>query len=172
MGCSSRCGDPPCGCSDVKDEPPNWVGRKGFGRSSTSVYQKTYRRRGGGQNGEQGDPRSGAGAKEKAPGSGLFSTPGRPGSIVGAEAFHFRVRDGNGWGRLALATRSQFYAVVEDGGWRSENRSRRPASIVQHPASTRVCVGSGGGTRTHDLRVMSPASCRCSTPRRVAKGEG
>lgn len=29
-----------------------------------------------------------------------------------------------------------------------------------------ICIGSGGGTRTHDLRVMSPASCRCSTPRR------
>src|SRR5688500_18969201 len=43
--------------------------------------------------------------KEKAPGSGLFSTPSYPGSIVGAEAFHFRVRDGNGWIHLALATR-------------------------------------------------------------------
>src|SRR3970040_2269592 len=44
--------------------------------------------------------------KEKAPGSGLFSTPSCPGSIVSAEAFHFRVRDGNGWFRLAPATRS------------------------------------------------------------------
>src|SRR5262245_7080981 len=26
--------------------------------------------------------------------------------------------------------------------------------------------GSGGGIRTLDLRVMSPTSCRCSTPRR------
>ena len=26
--------------------------------------------------------------------------------------------------------------------------------------------GSGGGIRTPDLRVMSPTSCRCSTPRR------
>src|SRR5947208_9740106 len=50
-------------------------------------------------------------AKRKAPGSGLFSTPSRPGSIVGAEAFHFRVRDGNGWFHLALATRSQFSVV-------------------------------------------------------------
>ncbi len=27
-------------------------------------------------------------------------------------------------------------------------------------------IGSGGGIRTHDLWVMSPTSCRCSTPRR------
>jgi hypothetical protein len=44
--------------------------------------------------------------QRKSPGSGLFSTPSCPGSIVGAEAFHFRVRDGNGWFHLALATRS------------------------------------------------------------------
>ncbi len=30
--------------------------------------------------------------------------PSCPGSIVSAEAFHFRVRDGNGWDHLALAT--------------------------------------------------------------------
>ena len=30
----------------------------------------------------------------------------------------------------------------------------------------RLSRGSGGGTRTHDLRVMSPASCPCSTPHR------
>ena len=28
-----------------------------------------------------------------------------PRSIVGAETFHFRVRDGNGWVHLALATK-------------------------------------------------------------------
>ena len=91
--------------------------------------------------------------KRKAPGNGLFSTPSRPGSIVGAEAFHFRVRDGNGWFHLALVTRSLSYAVVHPGdGFSAIPRIAR--------------VGSGGGTRTHDLRVMSPASCRCSTPRR------
>ena len=31
---------------------------------------------------------------------------------------------------------------------------------------SRVRRGSGGGIRTPDLRVMSPTSCRCSTPRR------
>src|SRR5215204_4807777 len=30
-----------------------------------------------------------------------------------------------------------------------------------------VSCGSGGGIRTPDLWVMSPTSCRCSTPRRV-----
>lgn len=28
--------------------------------------------------------------------------------------------------------------------------------------------GCGAGTRTRGLRVMGPASCRCSTPRRTA----
>ena len=99
-----------------------------------------------------------SGAKRKAPGNGLFSTPSRPGSIVGAEAFHFRVRDGNGWFHLALVTRSLSYTVVDPGdGFAAVPRIAR--------------VGSGGGTRTHDLRVMSPASCRCSTPRRVRRKE-
>ncbi len=31
--------------------------------------------------------------------------------------------------------------------------------------------GSGGGIRTHDLWVMSPTSCRCSTPRRERRDE-
>lgn len=51
----------------------------------------------------------------KAPGSGLFSTPGCPGSIVSAEAFHFRVRDGNGWFHLALATRSLINIICVSG---------------------------------------------------------
>ena len=40
------------------------------------------------------------------PGGGLFSTPSCPGSIVGAAAFHFRVRDENGWDRCALTTKA------------------------------------------------------------------
>jgi hypothetical protein len=43
--------------------------------------------------------------KLEPPGSGVFSTRDRSLSIVRAEAFHFRVRDGNGWGSLALTTR-------------------------------------------------------------------
>jgi hypothetical protein len=30
-----------------------------------------------------------------------------------------------------------------------------------------VCFGSGGRIRTIDLRVMSPTSCHCSTPRQL-----
>ena len=37
-------------------------------------------------------------------GGGLFSTEARAPSIVDAVAFHFRVRDGNGWFHYALAT--------------------------------------------------------------------
>ncbi len=40
------------------------------------------------------------------PGSGLFSRESCPSSIVSAEAFHFRVRDGNGWSHLALTTKT------------------------------------------------------------------
>ncbi len=99
------------------------------------------------------------GGEEKAPGSGLFSTPGRPGSIVGAEAFHFRVRDGNGWCHLALATRERFQLLVLSFQLQGRPSLGAPVGVL----------GSGGGTRTHDLRVMSPASCRCSTPRRVSE---
>src|SRR5438874_5255004 len=45
-------------------------------------------------------------------GDGLFSTEARAPSIVGAAAFHFRVRDGNGWGHRALATGKMSVAVV------------------------------------------------------------
>jgi hypothetical protein len=48
---------------------------------------------------------------------------------------------------------------------------RRPAAATRKTLpdrSRRVSsVGSGGGIRTPDLRVMSPTSCRCSTPRRT-----
>ena len=39
------------------------------------------------------------------PGGGLFSTPVCTGSIVSAVAFHFRVRNGNGWVHHALTTK-------------------------------------------------------------------
>ena len=44
------------------------------------------------------------GALLERAGDGLFSTEGCPSSIVSAETFHYRVRDGNGWFRLALVT--------------------------------------------------------------------
>ena len=36
----------------------------------------------------------------------------------------------------------------------------------------RRLLGSGGGIRTRDLWVMSPTSCRCSTPRHGLSGRG
>ena len=38
-----------------------------------------------------------------------------PLSIVGAGAFHFRVRDGNGWGHLALATKATHFTLKARG---------------------------------------------------------
>ena len=48
---------------------------------------------------------------QKPPGSGIFSTKSYPFSIVCAEAFHYRVRDGNGWFHLALITRRLFFNI-------------------------------------------------------------
>ena len=43
---------------------------------------------------------------EERAGDGLFSARGCPPSIVSAAAFHFRVRDGNGWSHRAPITSS------------------------------------------------------------------
>ena len=51
-----------------------------------------------------------------SPGGGLFSTPGCPGSIVGATTFHFRVRDENGWVRRALTTKGYSVARIRGLG--------------------------------------------------------
>ena len=37
---------------------------------------------------------------------------GKPHTIIGAERFHFRVRDGIGWFPLAMAARQAFYTVA------------------------------------------------------------
>ena len=54
------------------------------------------------------DPFAGSRADEceERAGDDLFSARGRPPSIVGAAAFHFRVRDGNGWSHRATITSS------------------------------------------------------------------
>src|SRR3546814_13319219 len=80
------------------------------------------------------------------PGSGLvfgFSAHGRPGgdrlsralsrSTIGAEGFHGRVRDGIGWGPLAVADRKsggegKSVAVrVESGGGRISRKEQQEA---------------------------------------------
>src|ERR1700730_10087617 len=65
----------------------------------------------------------------RCPGSDLFSTPSCPGSIVGAEAFHDRVRDGNGWSHLAPATRTY-----------SGRGIRTPDLRVMSPTSCRCSI--------------------------------
>ena len=46
----------------------------------------------------------------------------------------------------------------------SEERQRTGSSGEDEPVK-----GSGGGIRPHDLWVMSPTSCHCSTPRCVLR---
>ena len=48
------------------------------------------------------------------------------------------------------------------------NKKNAPSWPGSVPGGKRAfCIfGSGGWTRTNDLRVMSPTSCHCSTPRR------
>jgi hypothetical protein len=82
---------------------------------------------------------AGEGGKKEAPGGGLFSTPGCPGSIVSAEAFHFRVRDGNGWFRLALVTRD--HSFVPSRGL--EAGDQEPTSDLQ--PRNRICLVAGVG---------------------------
>ena len=79
-----------------------------------------------------------------SPGGGLFSAPSHPGSIVSATTFHFRVRDGNGWDRRALTTRTLSIANRRLAGkhgprsrpWVSP-RTRRPPSRLCRPADIR-----------------------------------
>src|SRR5947209_20425565 len=75
--------------------------------------------------------------KRNRSGSGRSSHRGRPGSIVGAAAFHDRVRDGNGWAHSALGHQCGSHLeplkrhhdrVHETGGRR---RRPRPISTAQ-----------------------------------------
>jgi hypothetical protein len=70
------------------------------------------------------------------PGSGLFSAGSCPPSIVGAEAFHFRVRDGNGWFHLALATRNRSSQV--------DAQRLRAATLGSRPVTLFILVAGEG----------------------------
>ncbi len=88
------------------------------------------------------------GPARMSPGSGLFSAPGCPGSIVSAAAFHFRVRDGNGWFHRALTTRTVKYGGGRGGGQaRAAPRepSRRPLRNSRKPHPAPSPWGEGGG---------------------------
>ncbi len=58
---------------------------------------------------------------------------------------------------------------AQPGGSAVERERRGKKERVPGTSGTRRVRGSGGGIRTHDLWVMSPASCRCSTPRRCER---
>ena len=58
-----------------------------------------------------------------------------------------------------------------DGGKRHKNGGRpggHPPLLLRESFNVRGS-GGGGGIRTRDLWVMSPTSCRCSTPRHPAR---
>ena len=78
-------------------------------------------------------------------GDGLFSAGSRPPSIVGAAAFHCRVRDGNGWGHRALIT--------------NPSPRYQPSGKAQ---CGRDVVGGAEGTRTPDLRRAKAALSQLS----------
>ena len=66
---------------------------------------------------------------------------------------------------------------LDDGGKRAPHRVPRVIVAKGRAGQRKALRGeaegykrSGGGIRTHDLRVMSPTSYRCSTPRRWAGG--
>ena len=72
------------------------------------------------------------------PGDGLFSAPSCPGSIVSAAAFHFRVRDENGWFHRALTTRTTYYrASAREPQAAPHARRRQVASLHRGAAPAR-----------------------------------
>jgi hypothetical protein len=56
----------------------------------------------------------------------------RPQTSIGAEQFHFRVRDGIGWFPLAMVTRQTGFTVARALGARSEESCCRLSMSVSH----------------------------------------
>src|SRR5215213_7781856 len=50
---------------------------------------------------------------------------------------------------------------------RHGDHGQEQQKATEQSCSVAFYLGSGGGIRTPDLWVMSPTSCRCSTPRRA-----
>ena len=67
------------------------------------------------------------GIKKEAPGQRPIFPPPPEGSIVGAEEFHFRVRNGNGWFHLALVTRGMLHVMHATS--RREGGTERRTSV-------------------------------------------
>ncbi len=69
---------------------------------------------------------------------------------------------------LRKSTTAKSAATISDGQSSETTRKLRAGHQKNDPGGGlgRCVVGGGGGIRTRDLWVMSPTSCRCSTPRR------
>ena len=103
-----------------------------------------------------------------------------------ASRLNFR-SEPEGWGwRTACPPASEpvprptrFAAYRRRPSWRPRTRHWGQPKLDQKPSDKKprdyrrglsvmatIFIGSGGRIRTYDLRVMSPTSCHCSTPRR------
>ena len=68
------------------------------------------------------------------PGSGIFSAEGPPSSIVCAGAFHFRVRDGNGWSDAALTTKE--HLSIPSAAAPAKSPCTRPSYFLSELSTT------------------------------------
>jgi hypothetical protein len=93
---------------------------------------------------------------------------------AGSERFRARVGQGSRKTEPPLITQSRYRsgAMVDRSRYErtiltgTQNRRHQGDDVGGFPGS------GGGGIRTRDLWVMSPTSCRCSTPRRLVCGAG
>ena len=78
-----------------------------------------------------------------------YSRMGRPHSTIGAERFHFRVRNGIGWFPLAMATRQTGVPAagaterIQDSKehWRGASRCNPTAWVLYGQASRSISTG-------------------------------
>ena len=156
------------GCSDVGDvvklPGPPLLGLPPITRGRTAACASYHAMRAG---------PTGPGSRRPAsleaglcsPGGGLFSTPSCPGSIVGAAAFHFRVRDGNGWCHRALTTRTMQYAACPVGEQDPSPPARRSTGRwPSPPASAPVATGRTSPRRAPVPRRRAPSTDTPSSP--------
>ena len=162
------------GCSDVGDvvklPGPPLLGLPPITRGRTAACASYHAMRAGPTGPGSRRPASlEAGLCSRSPGGGLFSTPSCPGSIVGAAAFHFRVRDGNGWCHRALTTRTVQYAACPAGEQDPPPPARRRTGRwPSPPASAPVATGRTSPRRAPAPRRRSPTT---DTPRAPHRGD-
>ena len=158
------------GCSDVGDvvklPGPPLLGLPPITRGRTAACASYHAMRAGPTGPGSRRPASlEAGLCSRSPGGGLFSTPSCPGSIVGAAAFHFRVRDGNGWCHRALTTRTVQYAACPAGEQDPPPPARRRTGRwPSPPASAPVATGRTSPRRAPVPRRRAPSTDTPSSP--------